>query len=196
VKEVSRKVADELGIIQTFSTFGWSQEKFAEAFPLGCGTPESYAVDQVARTLFGFQKPVRDIPIWIRAVTDPTGDVVSGFYSPEDLGIEIVGASHRYNLEKSQTFSALYRELLKILDERYGSESKDSRTIKSELAGTFILFEPLKMEPETISVPVAAVVSAPVVPVPVAATPVPVVNWSQINKDLDDAARRYLEGIK
>jgi hypothetical protein len=139
-KQVGQKVAEELGRISTFETYGWSREKFAESFPLGYGTPEAYAVDQVARTLFGFKK---NTSVWVHEVVDPNGIIVAGTYFPDALGSEIVEAAHRYGLEKSQTFSALYRELLQILNNRYGKEpTEHARDIRAELAGLYVLASP------------------------------------------------------
>jgi hypothetical protein len=139
-KQVGQKVAEELGRISTFETYGWSREKFAESFPLGCGTPEAYAVDQVARTLFGFKK---NTSVWVHEVQDPNGIIVTGFYFPDVLGSEIVEAAHLYGLERSQTFSTLYRELLQILDKRYGKEpTEHARDITAELADQYVLALP------------------------------------------------------
>ncbi len=95
-------------------------------------------MDRVARTLFGFTQP--DKAIWVRRVTDPDGVVVSGSYFPDVLGSGIVAAAHRYGLEKSQTFSTLYRELLQMLDQRFGHErTEHSIAIHTELEHKYVL---------------------------------------------------------
>jgi hypothetical protein len=139
-KQVGKKVAEELGRISTFQTYGWSRERFAEEFPLGCGTPEAYAVDQVARTLFGIKK---NTSVWVHEVADPDGVIVAGTYFPEALGSNIVQAVHLYGLEKSQTFATLYRVLLQILDKRYGKElTEHAKDIRAELTGEYALASP------------------------------------------------------
>jgi hypothetical protein len=56
------------------------------------------------------------------------------------LGYDIVSATHRYNLEISPTYSAIYRELLGLLDQRFGSNfDRDSTAIKRELSGKFVV---------------------------------------------------------
>jgi len=94
-------------------------------------------VDLVARTLFALKKN------WVHEVHSPEGLLVGGMYFPDALGSVIVDAAHRYGLERSQTFAGLYRELLEILDKRYGHENTyDARAIKAELASEYILSEP------------------------------------------------------
>jgi hypothetical protein len=96
-----------------------------------------YIVDLVARTLLALKKN------WIREVHSPDGLLVGGMYFPDALGSVIVDATHRYSLERSQTFAGLYRELLATLDKRYGLESTyDARAIKAELAREYVFPEP------------------------------------------------------
>jgi hypothetical protein len=64
------------------------------------------------------------------------------------IGSHIVADAHRHNLERSQTFLMLYRELLEILDQRFGKplsedliERRAALDIKAELAGTYALPE-------------------------------------------------------
>jgi len=90
-------------------------------------------LDQVSRSLHGLKRG------WLREVQTPAGELVSGAYFPDALGT-IVYDAHRYDLEASPTFSGAYRELLKILDKKYGHEqTKDTRAIKAELDGTYAL---------------------------------------------------------
>jgi hypothetical protein len=133
-KEISRKIADEIGYVSSFETYGWPREKYAEAFPLG-HHPAEETVHRVAHTLFAFRK---DTPIWLRKVTE--GIVAAGLYFPDMLGYEIVSAAHRFNLEISPTYSEVYRELLGLLDARFGSNrDRNSLAIKQELARKFVL---------------------------------------------------------
>jgi hypothetical protein len=140
-KEISRKIADEIGYISTFEAFGWPREKFADSFPLG-HHPAEETVHRVAETLYALRK---DTPVWVRKVAE--GIVVAGLYFPEMLGHEIVSATHKYNLEISPTYSAIYRELLGLLDARFGSNrDRNSAAIKQELAGKFVLLSEVRPE--------------------------------------------------
>jgi hypothetical protein len=133
-REISRKVAEEFGYVSTFETYGWPREKYAEAFPLG-GHPAEETVHRVAQTLFAFKK---DTPVWVHKVTE--GIIVAGLYFPDVLGHEIVWATREYNLENSPTYRALYRELLQILEKRFGNNrDRNSTAIKQELSGEFVL---------------------------------------------------------
>lgn len=87
-----------------------------------------HAIDAVVWTLFSLKKN------WIREVHSPDGLLAGGSYFPDALGAVIVESAHRYGLTKSQSFATHYRELLRILDKRFGGdETKDSRAIKAEL---------------------------------------------------------------
>jgi hypothetical protein len=133
-REISRKIAAEIGYVPTFESFGWPREKYADSFPLG-RHPAEETVHRVAHTLFAFRK---DTPIWVRKVSE--GIVVAGLYFPDLMGYEIVSATHRFNLEISTTYSAIYRELLGLLDQHFGSNrDRNSIAIKHELAGKFVL---------------------------------------------------------
>jgi hypothetical protein len=91
--------------------------------------------------LLGLKK--KDEP-WVREVRDPDGVIVSGLNFPDALGSDLIDSVHRHGLEKSQTFATLYRELLEILNKRYGQESTyHARVIKAELAGEYVLSEPI-----------------------------------------------------
>jgi hypothetical protein len=133
-KEISRKIADEIRYVSQFESVGWPREKYAEAFPLG-HHPAEETVHLVADTLYALRK---DTPVWVRKVAE--GIVAAGLYFPEMLGHEIVSATHKYHLEISPTYRALYRELLGLLDQRFGSNrDRNSMAIKQELAGKFVL---------------------------------------------------------
>jgi len=100
-------------------------------------------VDYVARTLYAFRK---DGDVWVRKTSD--GIIAAGSYFPDGLGWMIVTGTHENNLETSPTYSALYRELLLILDQRFGNNhDRNSEAIKQELAGKFVLSVESKPEP-------------------------------------------------
>ena len=133
-KEISRKIADEIGYVPIFESFGWPREKYAEAFPLG-HHPAEETVHRVAQTVFAFRK---DTPVWVRKVSE--GIVTAGNCFPDVLGYEIVSATHKHNLKISPTYSDVYRELLELLDQHFGSNrDRNSIAIKQELTGKFVL---------------------------------------------------------
>ena len=142
VKGVQRKVRQELKWPDsTFETYGWSREKYADTFPLG-HTPEADAVHQAACTLFCLKKNQHP---FVREVHSPSGVRVGGLYFPDVLGSDLVYATHRYGLNRSQTFATTYRELLQILDQRFGKhlsedpvERRAAMDIKAELAGEYV----------------------------------------------------------
>jgi hypothetical protein len=130
VKEFSNKVVGELG-----RNLGGPQ-KDSIGNVVGYDYDEEFTVDCVARTLLGLKKN------WVQEVRSPDGEIIAGLYFADSLG-NVVESAHRHGLKKSQTFSLLYRELLEILDKRYGHESTyDARAIKAELAGEYVLSEP------------------------------------------------------
>jgi hypothetical protein len=129
------KISEELGI----DAQAWSRH------------PGFYSVDTVLWTLYGFKKN------FVREVTEPKGVRVAGLIFPDVIGSHIVADAHRHNLEQSQTFSMLYRELLEILDQRFGKHLSDdpierraALDIKAELSGTYALAsEPHVWVPDT-----------------------------------------------
>jgi len=140
VRNIASKVAEEIGYTPTFETFGWPREKYAATFPLG-HHPAEETVGYVAGTLYAFRK---DTPVWVHNVSE--GIIVAGSHFPDVLGYQIVSETHRYNLEISPTYSGLYRELLGLLDQRFGNNrDRHSVAIKQELAGQFVL--PVESEP-------------------------------------------------
>jgi hypothetical protein len=120
------------------------EEKVVEELGPGLGTgDETYTVDGVARTLFCLKK---NSDPWVRQVHSPNGIIVGGIYFPEALGSELVSSAHKLGLKKSPTFNALYLELLRILDKKFGHmqagdayELGCTADIKAELAGTYSL---------------------------------------------------------
>ena len=143
VRNIASKTAAEIGYTPTFETFGWPREKYAAIFPLG-HHPAEETVGYVAGTLYAFRK---DTPVWVHNVSE--GIIVAGSHFPDVLGYEIVSETHKHNLEISPMYSSLYRELLGLLDQRFGNNrDRHSAAIKQELAGQFVLpvDEPLKPE--------------------------------------------------
>jgi hypothetical protein len=107
--------------------------------------PAWYSVDAVLWTLFGFKKN------FVREVTEPKGVRVAGLIYPDVIGHKIVAATHRHGLERSQAFSTLYRELLQILDQRFGKplsedliERRAALDVRAEIAGTYLLQEQIQ----------------------------------------------------
>jgi len=101
-----------------------------------------YSVDTILWSAYGFKKN------FVREVTEPKGVRVAGLIYPDVIGHKIVAATHRHGLERSQAFSTLYRELLRILDQGFGKhlsedpiERRAALDIKAELAGTYALPE-------------------------------------------------------
>jgi hypothetical protein len=108
-------------------------------------------LDQVARPLLGLQRG------WLREVQAPAGELVSGMYFPEALGESIVHDTHRYHLEQSPTYSATYRELLRILDTKFGHENTEhARSIRQELSGEYVLAIPVDPQPAPEPTPAVA----------------------------------------
>jgi hypothetical protein len=119
VKQESKKIADELGV---------NLDELA-----------TEAVDLVLSTSFGFENGI------VRQVSHPNGLMV-GYLFPEVIGRQIVSRTHQYGLERSATFSKIYRDLLRILDQRFGQqlshdpiERQAALDIKAELAGKYTL---------------------------------------------------------
>lgn len=118
------------------------KEKVVEELGRGLGSyAETDTVDQVARTLFSLKK---NSDPWVRQVHSPNGIIVGGLYFPEALGSGLVSSAHKLGLKKSPTFTALYLELLRILDNKFGHirvgdayELGCVADIKAELAGTY-----------------------------------------------------------
>jgi hypothetical protein len=83
-------------------------------------------------------------------VSDPNGFVVGGAFYPEVLGRGLVRNTHQFDLEKSRSFSSVYRELLNVLDKKVGknadssdeSEGGSARAVKAELSGEYVLPAP------------------------------------------------------
>ena len=150
VKLFSNKVVEELG-----RELG-APQKDRLGNVVGWDHDEEFTVDRVARCLLGLKNN------WIQKVRCPEGELVAGSYFADSSG-GIVESAHRHGLKNSETFRLLYRELLEILDKRYGSQqTQDATTIRGELAGTYALPpvpELTKQEPEKIQ-------EAPSVPSP------------------------------
>jgi len=177
-QDFSRKVLEELG--REFRPYS---------------SPELETLSWVAVTSYCFKK--KDSP-WVREVASPDGIKVGGLFYPDVLGSDLVANTHRFGLETSATYVALYRELLRILDKKCGHErTEDAAAVRAELAGTYVYVPPQpKLVPK--SEPKPELKPDVVTPVaePKIEQPIPNVNWSQLNKDLDEQARRFLDGIR
>jgi hypothetical protein len=100
-------------------------------------SPEAETLSWVAITSYCLRK--KDSP-WVREVENPNGILVGGLFYPDTLGTDLVANTHHFGLETSATYVALYRELLRTLDKKFGHEQTEAaRDIKAELAGTYVL---------------------------------------------------------
>ena len=105
MKESSKKIAEELG------------RKL---------TSEEEAVDYVLSVSFAFQNGL---------TKQTTEGVLAGYLFPDAVGGLIVSSNRTHDLERSPTFSKIYRVLLAQLDKKFGSNNdKHSRAIKQEIA--------------------------------------------------------------
>jgi hypothetical protein len=130
-KQFSAKVAEELG-----------KEVGSVRVKTGSGAHEyydddgGYALDRVARTLLGLKRN------WVKQVSDPSGELIAGsHFADPDCGFasELIESVYRHGLKKSPTFAASFRELLEMLDKRYGSQrTEGAAVVRAELAGTYI----------------------------------------------------------
>jgi len=108
---------------------------------------EAYTIDRVARTVLGLKNNL------VHRVSDCDGVVVGGMYFLEALGSDLIASVHRYGVEQSESFSTLYRELLQILDEKFGDtqtkvpyEAQCAADIKAEIAGKYVLPVPSRLK--------------------------------------------------
>ena len=118
-KETTRKISDELGT-----------DLDAQA---------TETVDYVLSASFGFEHKI------MRQVMDPPGLMVGSLF-PDVIGRHIVRGTHMYSLERSATFSTIYRDLLRILDQKFGRqlsqdpiERQSALDVKAEIEGTYEL---------------------------------------------------------
>jgi hypothetical protein len=94
---------------------------------IGFDHDEEFTVERVARCLLGLKHG------WVQRVREPDGELVSGRYFADASGI-IVESANRHGLTNSRSFNLLYRELLGILDQRYGhQQTEDSAVVRAEL---------------------------------------------------------------
>jgi hypothetical protein len=190
VKQFSAKVEEELG-----HKVGNVRVKTGHGLYDYFDDDGDYTVDRVARTLLGLKKN------WVQEVRDPNGEQVSGAYFIDGCSFasSVIESVYRHDLKRSSIFAASLRELLELLNKRY-ARLRDQQTavVRTELAGNYVYEPPvlpeLKPEPKLVSKTVEAK-PEPFLPGVVRA-PIPNVDWSQLNRDLDEKARRYLDGIK
>ncbi len=102
-KQIEEKVAEEIG--RSLVSNG-----------------ETYTLDRVARTLFSLKKNTNP---WVREVHSPNGVIAGGLYFPEAFGSDLISSVNKFGLKKSPTFTALYQELLRILDKKFGVRPGD-----------------------------------------------------------------------
>jgi hypothetical protein len=169
-------------------------EESGESFETDSQVEEALARVAIASHCF----KMKDSP-WVREVQE--GTIVGGVFFPEVLGSGLVADTHRYGLERSPCFAAAYRELLRILDKTFGHagttdalERKCAADIRAELSGTYAYVPPPPPQSKPEPRPVLQLVEAKVEPATQEAKQIPNVNWSQLNKDLNELARRFLEG--
>src|SRR6266567_1578492 len=122
-----------------------------------CDSPENETFAWVTVALFCLRK---NSSPWVREVENPDGVLVGGLFYPDALGSDLVANTHRFGLETSSTYSAVYRELLRILDKKFGhEETEHAHDVKIELEGEYVL----KL-PEPISQPKPEPIKTPEVP--------------------------------
>jgi hypothetical protein len=154
-----------------------------------------YSVDRVARTLLGLKKN------WVQEVRGPDGELVAGSYFIDGCSFasDVIESVYRHGLKQSPIFAASFRELLELLSKRYSRQrDQQSAIVRAELAGTYVYEPPALPEPKLEPKPIPQIVEAkpePVIPEAVR-VPIPNVDWPQLNRDLDEKARRYLDGIR
>jgi hypothetical protein len=113
---------------------------------------------------------------------------------------DVIESVYRHGPQQSPIFAASFRELLELLSKRYSRlRDQQSAIVRAELAGTYVYEPPAlpepKPEPKPVSKPVPKIVEAKPEPViPEVRVPIPNIDWSQLNRDLDERARRYLDG--
>jgi hypothetical protein len=185
VKQFSSKVVEELG-----RELG-GPHKDSMGNVVGYDYDEEFTVDRVARTLLGLKKN------WVHEVRSPDGEMVAGLYFADSFG-GVVESAHRHGLKQSPVFAASFRDLLEMLNKRYGSQHTDDATaVRAELAGTYVYVPPQpKLVPKSEPKPEPKPDVVTPVAEPKIEQPIPNVNWSQLNKDLDEQARRFLDGIR
>ena len=114
-------------------------KKISEELETDLNAQATEVVDFILSASFGFENKI------MRQVTDPPGLMVGSLF-PDVIGRHIVAGAHKYGLERSATFSKVYRDLLRTLDQRFGKQlSKDpiemqaALDIKSELVGEYAM---------------------------------------------------------
>ncbi len=141
IKKFSNKVAEELG-----KNVGSVRVKTGPGAYEYYDDDGGYTLDRVARTLLGLKRN------WVKQVSDPSGELIAGsYFADPDCGFasELIESAYRHGLKKSPTFAASFRELLEMLDKRYGrQQSKDAGNIRAELNRTYVPPAPPQPTPE------------------------------------------------
>jgi hypothetical protein len=137
-KEFSNKVKEELG-----RELGEPQRDSAGNV-IGWDYDEEFAVDSVARTLLGLKKN------WVHEVRGPDGEIVSGshFIDGCSFASDLIESAHRHGLKRSPVFATSFRELLEMLNKRYGrQQTKEANEVRAELNETYV-YVPTHAKPE------------------------------------------------
>ena len=152
----------------------------------------TYTLDRVSRALLGLKRN------WVKEVSDPNGELVAGSYFIDGCSFasDVIESVYRHGLKQSPTFAASFRELLELLSKRYSRQrDQQGAVVRAELNGTYVYDPPAPPEPKPEPKPVSQIVEAKPEPASPEVRPrIPNVNWSQLNRDLDETARRYLDG--
>lgn len=145
VKELDKYVAQFTKTVeQEISRSLGSPQKDSQGHVTGWDGDEEWTLDRIGRSLYAFKKG------WTQKVSE--GEITGGLYFADCFGT-VVESAHRHNLKNSPAFAATYRELLELLDKRYGRQAtEDAAIIRAELAGTYKPSEPPKpKEPEPLA---------------------------------------------
>jgi hypothetical protein len=86
-------------------------------------------IAQVAWVLRSFEKRL------IQTVLDPNGEIFGGLLYADSIGKYVVAAAAKFNLTKSLTFLTAFKELLRLLNDRYGTNTdQHAQAVKQALS--------------------------------------------------------------
>lgn len=96
-----------------------------------------YTLNRVATTLYSFRY---DLIYRVTGSGGRIGELFGGIYWADVLGFEIIESTRKFDLERSTAYLAAYRELLGLLDQRYGKntdvntyEGRSAKAVREEL---------------------------------------------------------------
>jgi hypothetical protein len=143
IKEFSNKVVEELG--KNVGSVRVKTGPGAYDYYVEDGT---YTLDRVGCALLGLKRN------WVKQVSDPNGELIAGSYFADpdcSFASDVIESAHRHGLKQSATFATAFRELLEMLNKRYGSQrTEGAAAIRAELAGTYVYVPPQpKPEPKS-----------------------------------------------